>query len=92
MLDIKRIVNEEGHYRGTTYSNAQYAFSQLVPENWWSVLGHVYLDKEVSEWIADKESTIDLDGVQGDGTPSVKCNSDVMVHLTKGIVFGLCVF
>jgi len=86
LLDIARITDADGHYTGTSYSNAQYALSALVPDNWWSVLGHTYLDAEVREWIASADGAIDLRGVQEDGTPNVKCNSDVMVHLTKGII------
>ena len=88
LLDIKRIIDDEGHYKGTTYSNAQYALNKLVPEEYWSVLGHTFLDDEINAWIEHSDKILDLYAVQHDGTPSIKCNSDVMVHLTKGI-FGI---
>eukprot|EP01083_Nonionella_stella_P034077 93279_1 len=78
LVDMKRIVDEDHKYRGNAYSNAQFALIQLIPDSMWSVLGHSFISKPVMRWIESNAKLPD----------KFKCNSDVMLHVTKGI-FGI---
>ena len=68
-------------YVGSAYSDAQAAINVLSQD--WGVLGHSFLTNKIQKWIfegGDENSLSDED--------PIFCNSDVMLHVTKGI-FGL---
>jgi len=78
LFDIKRVVDADGTYKGTTYSNAQYLLNKLMDDRKWSVLGHTSLSEELNLWIADKRNPIHPAPLQ--------CNSDIMMQQNKGII------
>ena len=65
------------HYTGSTYTDAQYALHKLSRD--WSVLGHSVVGTKVDTWISEGKTM---------GSAKVRCNGDIMLHVTKG-VFGL---
>ena len=80
VLDMDRIiVYDNMMYKRTSYSNAQYTLSKLIPDTWWSILGHTFISKQVDKWISENKKLKHM---------HFKCNADIMLHLTKGI-FGI---
>ena len=86
LLDMERIISytdseeKKGNmkYHGTSYSNAQYAIAKLVPDTWWSVLGHTFINRQVDNWIAVNKKL----------HTRFKCNSDIMYVMC----YFLCVY
>jgi len=84
LLDLGRVVSPNlddrsaAQYVGSAYSDAQMAINQLSDD--WGVLGHALLTDEVLSWVQGEASLTSDDPIY--------CNSDVMLHVTKGI-FGL---
>ena len=68
-------------YVGSAYSDAQAAINVLT--NDWGILGHSLVTNKVSNWIFEGGDNYAL----SESDP-IYCNSDVMLHVTKGI-FGL---
>ena len=78
VVDIKRIVNVDGFYKGTSYSDAQYTLSKLLDDRLWTARGKTFITDEMMNWIADKRNKIHLS--------PLGCNNDLMLHQTKGIM------
>jgi len=78
LFDIKSVVDVSGAYNGNVYSNAQYLLNKLIDDRQWSVLGHTFIVYETEQRICDKRNAVHLQ-------LGLKCNSDVMQHMTKGI-------
>eukprot|EP01084_Bolivina_argentea_P259295 437478_1 len=78
VMEVDEDTNEP-YYVGTSYSNAQYAFSHLIDKTEWSLLGHTTVNEKIDKWIWNKKTKFQS---------NYGCNSDLMIHLTKGI-FGL---
>ena len=84
LLDMKRVMEHdvrsgEWKYVGTSYSNAQYAVSELVPDSWWSTLGHTFINKQIKNWISGDRRL----------KTKFKCNSDIMYVEYHFVVYAV---
>ena len=78
IIDIKRILNLDGMYKGNSYSNAQFTLNKLLDDRLWSVRGNTFITDEMMQWVADKRVEIHLN--------PLGCNNDLMLYQTKGIM------
>merc|ERR1719245_2779453 len=81
IMDFTRVTDDglettNSKYIGSAYTDAQYAIHHLSED--WGVLGHSVIGTKVDSWISSGKSM---------GTAQVRCNGDIMLHVTKG-VFG----
>eukprot|EP01084_Bolivina_argentea_P098202 176497_1 len=81
IMDFTRVTDDglettKSKYIGSCYTDAQYAIHKLSQD--WGVLGHSVIGSKVDSWIASGKSM---------GSAKVRCNGDIMLHVTKG-VFG----
>mmetsp|Transcript_39963 Transcript_39963/g.63972 ORF Transcript_39963/g.63972 Transcript_39963/m.63972 type:complete len:993 (+) Transcript_39963:182-3160(+) len=82
IMDFTRVTNDglettNSVYIGSAYTDAQYAIHKLSED--WGVLGHSVVGTKVDSWISEGKTM---------GSAKVRCNGDIMLHVTKG-VFGL---
>jgi len=82
IMDLSRVTDDalestRSRYVGSAYTDAQYALHKLSAD--WGVLGHSVVGNKVDTWISSGKSM---------GSAKVRCNGDIMLHVTKG-VFGL---
>lgn len=81
IMDFTRVTDDglettASVYIGSAYTDAQYAIHKLSED--WGVLGHSVIGSKVDSWISSGKPM---------GSAKVRCNGDIMLHVTKG-VFG----
>ena len=81
IMDFTRVTDDgletaTSKYIGSAYTDAQYAIHKLSDD--WGVLGHSVIGTTVDTWISQGKAM---------GSAKVRCNGDIMLHVTKGL-FG----
>merc|ERR1712176_1191690 len=81
IMDFTRVTDDglettNSKYIGSAYTDAQYAIHKLSED--WGVLGHSVVGTKVDTWISTGKTM---------GSAKVRCNGDIMLHVTKGL-FG----
>eukprot|EP00486_Rosalina_sp_Unknown_P004769 CAMPEP_0201570246 /NCGR_PEP_ID=MMETSP0190_2-20130828/12401_1 /ASSEMBLY_ACC=CAM_ASM_000263 /TAXON_ID=37353 /ORGANISM="Rosalina sp." /LENGTH=816 /DNA_ID=CAMNT_0047993567 /DNA_START=127 /DNA_END=2574 /DNA_ORIENTATION=- len=81
IMDFTRVTDDglettTSKYIGSAYTDAQYAIHKLSED--WGVLGHSVVGTKVDSWISQGKAM---------GSAKVRCNGDIMLHVTKGL-FG----